>query len=179
MIDESKEKLHDFAGKFGVTELLRRAKAKHDIDDPLVAPAVPAAEPAREPEPPEGEVPGLESLTPLPKPGDAYKAHARPSSRGVATLFVVRADGSVRGFPYGDLYGPDLVPDGEAGKGWSIVMRFARFEQVTLTGRNLDVMHSYLGHHRVAWVRELAKGKPSSDQQAATITDVSIVAIER
>jgi hypothetical protein len=179
MHGEADEKVLDFAGQFGVADLLKRAKAPQATETapPFVAmPAEP--KPAGDAESPE-DVPGLEKLTPLPRPGDAYKAHARHSSRAVPTLFIVRADGSVRGFPYGDLYGPDLVPAADAGKGWVIVMRFARFEQVTLSGRNLDTIHAYLGHHRMPWVRELPKGKLPPDLDAPVITGVAIAEIER
>jgi hypothetical protein len=179
MIDDMEEKVLDFGGKFGVAELLKRTKA---MPPPAEAPTVkpePEAEPAEETDTGTDGATALEKLTPLPKPGDPYKAHARPEKRAVPTLFVVRADGSVRGFPYSDLYGPDLLPEGDAGKGWSIVLRFARFEQVTLSGRNLDTIHAYLGHHRIAWVRELPKGKLQAERDAAVITGVSIAAIDR
>ena len=176
MNGETDEKVLDFAGKLGVSELMQRAKARQAAED---APPEAAAEPVRIEDVAADEVPGPEKLTPLPKPGDPYKAHARQSTGAVPTLFVVRADGSVRGFPYSDLYGPDLVPEGDAGKGWAIVMRFARFEQVTLSGRNLDKIHAYLGHHRMPWVRELPKGKLPSDQDGPVITGVAIAEIEQ
>ena len=179
MSDEADERVIDFGGKFGVAELLKRTKARQDAETAQAGKPEPEPEPADDTDAASDDATALEKLTPLPKAGDPYKAHARPEKRAVPTLFVVRADGSVRGFPYGDLYGPDLVPGDDAGKGWSIVMRFARFEQVTLTGRNLDTIHSHLGHHRLAWVRELPKGKPAAERDAPAITGVSVADIER
>ena len=173
MSDETGEKVIDFAGTFNVSDLMERTKARRIAE----AGRPDDAEPAREPDG-DDDVPALEKLTPLPKPGDPYKAYARPEKRAVPTLFVVRADGSVRGFPYGDLYGPDLVRDEDTGKGWMIVLRFARFERVTLSGRNLATVHAQLGHHRIAWVRELPKGKPA-EADAAVINGVAIEEIER
>ncbi len=179
MSDETDEKVIDFADKLGVADLMKRAKARQAAEAASPGQAVPEAEPFSDADAAEGDVPGLEKLTPLPKAGDAYKAHARQSMRAVPTLYVVRADGLVRGFPNGNLYGPDLVPTGAAGKGPVIVMRFARFEQVTLSGRNLDTIHAYLGSHRMPWVRELPKGKMPEGPDAPVITGVTIAEIER
>ena len=166
----------DFGSKFDIAGLVERTKARRNDDAGQPDVTEP---PALEPEEDEdGGVPPLEKMTPLPKPGDPYKAYSRPEKRAVPTLFVVRADGSVRGFPYGDLYGPDLQRDEDAGKGWVIVMRFARFERVTLTGRNLAAVHAQLGHHRISWVRELPKGK-LAEADAPAITGVAIEEIER
>ena len=179
MIDESEEKVIDFAGKFGVADLMKRAKARQHAETESPGHAVSEAEPEPIDDAAPDDLPSLEKLTPLPKAGDAYKAHARPASRSMPTLYVVRADGLVRGFPYGDLYGPDLVPGDDAGKGPMIVMRFARFERVTLAGRNLDTIHAYLGSHRMPWVRELPRGKTPAERDAPVITSVSIEEIER
>lgn len=179
MIDDSEEKVLDFAGKFGVAELLKRTKARQDAETAEAGKPEPEPQPADDTDAAPDDVTAPEKLTPLPKPGDPYKAHARQSTRAVPTLFVVRADGSTRGFPYGDLYGPDLVPGDDAGKGPAIVMRFARFERVTLAGRNLDTIHAYLGHHRMPWVRELPKGRTPAERDAPVITGVTIEEIER
>lgn len=58
-------------------------------------------------------------------------------------------------------------------------MRFARFEKVTPSGRNLDTIHAYLGNHQMPWVRELPKGMMPPERDAPVITGVTISEIER
>ena len=174
MIDESDDKVLDFAGKLGVADLMKRAKARRHPEAASPGQAVPEAEPIDDAAP--DDVPGPEE--PTPNAGDPYKAHARQSTRAIPTLFVVRADGSTRGFPYGDLYGPDLLPGDDAGKGPAIVMRFARYERVTLAGRNLGTIHAYIGSHRMPWVRELPRGRMPAERDAPVITGVTIEEID-
>ena len=102
----------------------------------------------------------FEDLPPLPRAGDPYKAWARIDNKPVPTLHCLLADGQVRGFSLGNLDSIDLLGD-DAGQGLVIVLRFDGIVavEVRLSGRKLGTLHTYLGFHRVAWVRELPKGK--------------------
>ena len=125
-------------------------------------------------------MPSLDKLSPLPGPGDPYKAFARPSHQMLTTLFVIRGD-EKRGFPFGDLDGPDMLPGESANQGPVIVMRFARIfpTEVILIGRNLDELYNYLGDHRIRWVRCLPEGKMIKDRDVPVITEIVVRPLKR
>ena len=54
-------------------------------------------------------------------------------------------------------------------------MRFAGLfpTEVHMTGRNLDLLHVYLGTFRIAWLRELPTQGDFADKQAPVIRRVS------
>jgi hypothetical protein len=127
------------------------------------------------------ELPPLEELSPLPKPGDPYKAHSRASTSTLATLHVLLADASVKGFSYGNFDSIDLLPSKEPGGGPVIVVRFAGLvpSELLIVGRNLDLLHVQLGYYRIAWIRELPTQGNFSDKTAPLIRRVTINPLER
>jgi hypothetical protein len=171
----SDEKVSDLSEKFNIKALLEQASARAaqgpetdaDMDD----------DGGRQ-----HGVPSLDKLTPLPKPGDAYIAYARPTNLPVPTIFFIKSDGTVWGHPYANrAEGPHLVPADDAGKGWMIVLRFSGLvpTEAILTGRRLDALHNYLGDQRIRWVRELPKGKTATDPDAPVITGIIVKELER
>lgn len=135
--------------------------------------AVPVAEPQEAKEPGESTLPP-DDLTPLPN-GSEYRAHARPDNKPVPTLRLLTADGQIRGFPFANLDSIDLLGD-DAGKGLLIVLRFSGMAnvEVRMTGRKLDTLYNYLGYHRIAWIRQLPKGKIAVDARATVIDGIEI-----
>jgi hypothetical protein len=135
--------------------------------------------------PPEREMvddlPPLEELSPLPKPGDPYKAHSRANRTPLATLHVLLTDASVRGFSYANFDSIDLLPSNEPGGGPVIVVRFAGLVpcELLIVGRNLDLLHVQLGNYRIAWIRELPTQGNFSDKTAPLIRRVMIKPLER
>jgi hypothetical protein len=129
----------------------------------------------------EAALPPSDKLTPLPKPGDAYLAHPSPHGpKAVITLYFLRADSSIRGFPYLNLDSIDLLPDPKPGNGPVIVVRFAGITptEVTISGRNLDRLFDYLGQHRMPWVRELQPKWDFREAGEPVITGIAIKPIE-
>lgn len=128
------------------------------------------------------DLPAMDELSPLPRPGDPYVPYARPANRPLPTLFLIKADGSVRGYPFaGRAEGPHLVPASEAGKGWSIVMRYWGIPpaEVVMSGRKLDNLVNLLAAGRVAWVRELPEGKLPANLDGPVVTAIIVREAER
>ncbi len=121
--------------------------------------------------------PAGDDLIPLPGPGDAYKAHARPDNKALLTLRFLLRNSAVEGFSYSDLRRIRLLPSDKPGGGPVLVLRFID-EEVRIEGRHLDAMHNYLGYHRIAWVRELPPGKMLGEGMAAAVTGISIRQVE-
>ena len=152
-------------GKFDIEELIRRTSERREEAEATPAKAEP------------DELPTLDKLAPLPAPGDPYKAFARPANKMVPTLHLLLGDGRRCGFPYAGLVeGPHLLPGDDPGKGGVIVLRFSAsvIVEVTIAGRRLDELHNYLGDHRVAWVRELPKGKVVRDDGSSVVARIEI-----
>jgi hypothetical protein len=118
----------------------------------------------------------FDKLTPLPKPGDPYKAHQRPENQMQPTLHFLLGNGTVRGFSFHNLDSIDLVPADQPGDGLVIVLRFAGIVGVEarISGRKLDALHMLLGHHRVGWVRELPPGRDFLAADEPVITRVTV-----
>jgi hypothetical protein len=163
---------------------MNRSKSLSDI---LNMPSGPPAAPARQAENPapvpeaDDPLPSLDQLTPLPLPGDPYKAHSIVANGPLTTLHVVLGDATVRGFSYGNFDSIDLLPAADAGGGPVIVIRFAGLSpcEVWLTGRNLDLMHNYLGYYRIAWIRELPTKGNFADRNAPLIRKIGFTPLER
>lgn len=165
----------DLNQKFGVAELMKRAAARREADATAAAPPPKQAEEATtEPE----DLPAMDKLTPLPKPGDPYKAHCRPSSQSLPTLHLLTADGQTWDFPYsGRVEGPHrLIIEGDPGKGTVLVLRFAASVavEVIIGGTNLDEMHVYLAEHRIRWIRELPARKLLKDDGSAVVRTIIV-----
>jgi hypothetical protein len=138
-----------------------------------------ANEPAAKAEPDHGGD-EADKLIPLPQPGDEYKAHARAANKPVLTLRFLTADASIRGFPYANLDGIDLVPADRPDDGPAIVVRFAGIAvtEVKIEGRHLDTLYDQIGHHRVGWVRELPPRRDFKDAGEVVITRIAIRTLE-
>jgi hypothetical protein len=157
-----------------VDELLRaKAKPGSGIRDLIENPAADVVTDLH------GEL-AIEHLAPLPRPGDEYKAHARAANKPVLTIRFLLADAAIRGFPYANLDGVDLAAGGAPGGAPAIVLRFAglRPTEATLEGRNLDRLYDMLGHHRIAWVRELPTRRDFKEAGEPVINRISFAVLE-
>ena len=174
MSDNGDDHVIELHQKVGVAELMKRSAAKRGADTAGANPPTPAEDAESGAE----ALPSLDELAPLPKPGETYKAYARPANQRVPTLYLILGDGKKRGFRYSCLVeGPDLLPDPDPGKGVVIVLRFSAstIVDVLLPGRNLDELHNCLGDDRIRWVRELPKGKPVKDDGSPVVTGIKII----
>jgi hypothetical protein len=161
-------------GKFSIRDMLAQpteaAEAKPNGEPP---PAKAEAEPVE-------ELPPLDDVSPLPGPGDAYKAYARASNRPLATLMLLLANASTRGFSYGNLDTIDLLPSSDPGQGPVIAMRFTSRDttDILLSGRSLDALYVALGDHRVAWVRERSPSRDFIPAGETVVTGITINKME-
>jgi hypothetical protein len=124
----------------------------------------------------------FERLSPLPTPGDPYKAYARQSNRPLPSLSLLKADGTVWTYPYAcRVEGPHLVPADDAAKNWVVVLKFAGLAgiQVMLYGRRLEQLTMHLSYQRTAWVREQPKGKLLPESTEPVVTGITIKEVER
>lgn len=112
----------------------------------------------------------------LPKAGDDYKAHSRPSNKPGTTLHIMLKDGTYDGFPWAGLDRIRLMRSEKTGGGMALVLTFAgaRVLDVTISGRNLGYLHALLGQHRLAWIRELPSGIDFQDDAVIVITRIEI-----
>lgn len=160
--------------KFSIKDMLAQAgdvAAVLGVQPPMSATAEAVAETVAEVLPP------LDDLSRLPRPGDPYKAYARPANQMLPTLYLLLANATIEGFPYANYDRITLLPSSDSGKEPVLVIRFGDTE-VRLCGRNLDDLVSDVGFHRVAWIRERP---PSRDYLPATetvITGVTITEME-
>lgn len=119
-------------------------------------------------------VPAMDELSPLPRLGEDYVAHARSANHSVPTLYLLLADGDVMSFPYATrVEGPNLEAAGDA---MVIVLRFAGITgiEVRLAGRNLDRLLMLLGDQRVRWVRELHPGRDFEGENEPVVSSVAV-----
>jgi hypothetical protein len=121
-------------------------------------------------------VKSLEELSPLPDPTADYSAYARAANKPLLTLRFLLADASIKGFSYANLDTIDLLPSGKGGAGPAIVMRFtsATLTEVKIEGRKLEFLYDQLGHHRIAWTRELPAEMDFQDDKTTVIHKISI-----
>ena len=121
-----------------------------------------------------------ERLIALPEPGSAYDAaYARPNNKPLTTLRFVIGD-KVRGLPYANLDSIDWEPAEKPGGGPVIVLLFAgvQVRKAVIAGRHMLLMYDLLCDHRLAWVRELPKGRDFKDRDATVITGITIKEVE-
>lgn len=112
----------------------------------------------------------------LPQPGSAYDAaYSRSSNKPVPTLRLVIGD-TIRGLPYANYDSIDWLVSVDPGASPAIVMRFTGLipREAVITGRNLLKLYDLLSHHRVAWVRELPKGRDFKDNAATVVTGIAV-----
>ena len=116
----------------------------------------------------------------LPQPGDPYQAFGRVGTKPEATLHLLLKDGHYRGFSWSYFDSIDLLSQGGANGGPVVVVRFGGLmpTEVRISGQNLGRMHVYLGQNRLAWLRELPKGKILGDRNAPSITAIELVTLK-
>lgn len=156
--------------KFNIEEMMRQAASRAAGADDA---AMPAGDPGDEPD----GVGAMEELSPLPMPGDPYLAWARTSNKSLPTLSLLKADGTVWSYPYAcRVEGPHLLVADDAARSLVVVLRFSGLTgiEVTIAGRKLNRLVSYLAGHRVAWVRELPKGKLGQEDGIPVVTAILI-----
>lgn len=160
----------DLNRKFGIADLMKRAAAEREKG----AVPSPAEEAASGPD----ALPSMDKLTPLPSPGDPYKAYARPANQMVPTLHLLTGDGQTWSFPNsGRVEGPHrLIVEDDPGKGAVLVLRFAASVaiEVMIAGTNLDDLHINLGENRIRWVREFPPNRMLRDDGAPVVRTLTV-----
>lgn len=163
-------------GKFNIREMLAQAgdataEPKPNGDPPVsVTTDAVAVTPAE-------MLPALDEVTLLPRPGDPYKAYGRPANQMLPTLYLLLANATIEGFPYANCDRITLLPSSDAGQGPVLVIRFGDTE-VRLCGRNLDDLVSYVGFHRIAYIRERPPSREFLPPTATVITGIRISKVE-
>lgn len=122
----------------------------------------------------EGDLPSLEKLLPLPRPGDPYTLAFARTPQPVMTLRLLQGNGTNRGFAYHNLDSVDWVQGEKPGDGPYIVLRFDGLTptEALLGGRHVDQLYDLLGHHRVSWVRELPPGRDFKEPDETVINRI-------
>lgn len=163
-----------------VMDILQGKRSLREVVDdlPVKRPAEPNADQAELPDGANTALP--DDVLGLPGPSDAYKARSRPANRPVPSLHLILADASSRGFSYHNLDTVDLVPAKEPGRGPALVLRFAGIvpQEITITGRKLEVIRDYIGYHRLAWLWQLPPSRDFVADGEEVITEITIRRIE-
>jgi len=117
---------------------------------------------------------------PLPRPGDAYQAHARHANQPQMTLFLVGKDYLPDGFAYANLERVRLVDSAKPGTGPMLVARFSGsvVTEVVIEGRHLNSLCNSIGLHLLPWVWEHPSPKDFSDGDAPLVKTITIRAVE-
>lgn len=117
---------------------------------------------------------------PLPRAGNAYKAHARFSNKPELMLGLLQNALPLDAFAYGDLRRVRLLEPQTPGGGPVLWLRFVEAEitEVFMEGRNLLTLVEYIQMHRVRWLRECPRGKEPKDPAAAVITRITVKPME-
>ena len=157
MIDETEEKVIEFAGKLGVADLMKRAKAKQHAEAASAGPTEP--DPSRPAEVPPAAPAGDDDGDPFPVAGDAYRAHSRLGNKPELMLGLRLASGLPQAFAYGDLRHVGFEASGQPGGHPALVLAFLGVGTVRLEGRRLDTLFEAIRRQRVAWLWERPKGK--------------------
>lgn len=111
---------------------------------------------ARGPEPEPAMPVAPERPDPLPRPGDAYMAHARRTPHPQMTLFLIGRDYLPDGFSYANLERVRLVDSENAGGAPALVLRFSGSVviEAVIEGRHLHPLCNAIGLHLVQWLWE-------------------------
>jgi hypothetical protein len=124
----------------------------------------------------EAESSAAEDFASVPQPGSPYDAaHSRASNKPVATLRFVSGD-TVRGLPYANFDSIDWLSPDKPGASPAIVIRFTGLipREAIIAGRHLLRLYDLLSDHRVAWVRELPRGKDFMGKGQTVVTGITI-----
>jgi hypothetical protein len=125
----------------------------------------------------EERLPALEEVTLLPRAGDPYKAYARPANQMLPMLYLLLANEMIDGFSLANLDRVTLLPSSDAGQGPVLVIKFGDTE-VRLGGRHLNDLVSYVGFHRVAWIRERSPSRDFIPETETVVTCIKISKVE-
>lgn len=129
----------------------------------------------------ERESEGIEGeFEPLPRAGDAYKAHSRYTNKPELMLGLITGTAPLEVFAYSDLRRARLLPPRTPGGGPALWLKFVEVEitEVWIEGRNLMTLIDFLQQHRVRWLRECPQGKEPRDPDVAVITRIVLKAVE-
>lgn len=139
-----------------------------------------AIEPAAKAEIPEADSEEVsERVDPMPRPGDAYKAHGRPEKKPDLSIYFVTRDFGYRGFSYG-VFGEVLfLPGDKPGSNPVLTVRFNFVAtEVVIEGRNLHAIFNGIMLHRMPWVWEHPSPKDFRDDNATVISKITFRKLE-
>jgi hypothetical protein len=122
-----------------------------------------------------GEFDAPERSDPLPRPGDAYMAHARRAAKPQMTLFFVSRDYLPDGFSYANLERVRLVASEKPGSGPVLLVRFSGsvVTEAVIEGRNLYPLCNAIGLHLMPWVWVHPSPKDFAGEDAAVIRSIT------
>lgn len=125
--------------------------------------------------------PLIERADPLPRPGDVYRASARPLTVPEMTLHIITHDFSYEGFSYADLERVRLVPGEKPGSGPVLIARFngSVVMDVHFDGRHLHAIYMGISLHRLSWVWEHPRPAEFADEAATIIRKISFHEVKR
>lgn len=164
----------------GADSLLRE-RPQSSLLARLDARAAERKQPETETQPPVAPpvAPAADGPDTLPKAGSAYQARSRLSNKPELMLTLLLKDGSRQGFSYGDLRHIEYRPTGGTEGVPVLVLRFIGVADVTLEGRNLDLLHDDVRRQSIAWVRERPAGRDFiEDRDAVVIIGIGVTLVE-
>jgi hypothetical protein len=128
--------------------------------------------------------PPAKKSDPLPKPGDAYRAHARFLNRlntEPRLIHFVDKDCWSQGFAYSDLRRVGWLPAVEEGGGPVLGLRFVEAEitDVRIEGRNLDDIRYWIDEGNMPWVWEQPRGFRTRDDKSVVITRITLQLVDK
>ena len=125
--------------------------------------------------------PSPDKADPLPRPGDAYKAHGRHGNKADLTIHFVLKDYSYEGFSYGDFERVRLLPADKPGVGPVLILRFngSVVTDVRIEGRNLHPLYHWIGLHRLPWIWEHPSPKDFVDEDATIVGRITFRQVDR
>jgi hypothetical protein len=111
----------------------------------------------------------------LPLPGGEYLACNRLGNKPEMMLTLIRHNGEMTDFAYGDLRRMDYrLPTTPSGKP-VLVLQFIGLAVVIVKGRRLDTLYRGLHRHRVSWLWELPPGQDFLESDAVVISEIQIL----
>jgi hypothetical protein len=118
-------------------------------------------------------------IDPMPRPGDAYKAHGRPGNKPDLSIYFVTRDFAYRGFSYGVFGEVLLLPGDKPGSSPVLTVRFNYVAtEVVIEGRNLHAIFNGIMLHRMPWVWEHPSPKDFRDENATVISKITFRKLE-
>jgi hypothetical protein len=135
---------------------------------------------ARGPEPGNDDGDGPERSDPLPRPGDAYMAHARRTAKPQMTLFFVQRNYLPDGFAYANLERVRLVDSEKQGSGPVLVARFSGsvVTEVVIEGRHLHPLCNAIGMHLMPWIFEHPSPRDFTEEKATLIRSIALRTVD-